>query len=74
MCVSVLPGCILVHNMHAWCPQRSEEVIRFPGKGVKDGCTPPCGCWESNMGPQEEQPVFLSTESLLLPFSFMRIS
>ena len=24
---------------------------------IMDGCEPPCGCWELNSGPQEEQPV-----------------
>ena len=23
-----------------------------------DGCEPPCGCWELNSGPLEEQTVF----------------
>jgi hypothetical protein len=23
---------------------------------VTDGCEPPCGCWELNPGPLEEQP------------------
>jgi hypothetical protein len=36
--------------------------------GITDGCEPPCGCWEINSGPLEEQPVLLTTEpSLQLP-------
>ena len=27
-----------------------------------DGCEPPCGCWDLNSGPLEEQPVLLPTE------------
>ena len=27
-----------------------------------DGCEPPCGCWELNSGPLEEQPVLFTTE------------
>ena len=27
----------------------------------------PCGCWEVNPGPLEEQPVFLTTEQSLQP-------
>ena len=27
-----------------------------------DGCEPPCGCWELNPGPLEEQSVFLTTD------------
>jgi hypothetical protein len=29
---------------------------------ITDGCEPPCGCWELNLGLLEEQPVFLYTE------------
>ena len=29
---------------------------------ITDGCGPPCGCWELNSGPWEEQPVLLTTE------------
>jgi hypothetical protein len=38
-----------------WCPQRSGEGIRFPGTGVMDGCGLPCRCWDSNLGPLQEQ-------------------
>ena len=27
-----------------------------------DGPEPPCGCWESNSGPLEDQPMLLTTE------------
>ena len=30
--------------------------------GLTGSCELPCGCWESNPGPQEEQPVLLTTE------------
>jgi hypothetical protein len=29
---------------------------------ITDGCKPPCGCWELNSGPLEEQLVLLSAE------------
>jgi len=32
---------------------------------IRDGCEPPCGCWELNSGPLEEQPVLLTTEPIL---------
>jgi hypothetical protein len=32
------------------------------------GCEPPCGCWELNSGPSEEQPVLLTAEPSLQPF------
>jgi hypothetical protein len=38
-----------------------EEGIRFP----YSGCKPPCGCWELNSGPLEEQLVILTIEPSL---------
>jgi hypothetical protein len=32
---------------------------------ITDGCEPPCGCWELNSGPLEEQPVLLTSEPSL---------
>lgn len=29
--INVLPECMYVHHMGAWCSQRSEEGIRMPG-------------------------------------------
>ena len=29
---------------------------------IIDGCEPPCGCWELNSGPLEEQSVLLTAE------------
>jgi hypothetical protein len=34
---------------------------------VTDGCEPPCGCWDLNSGPLEEQSVLFTTESCLQP-------
>ena len=39
---------------------------------IIDGCEPPCGCWELNLGPLEEQSVLLTCEpSLQLPSLFL---
>ena len=35
---------------------------------IIDGCEPPCGCWELNSGPLEEQSVLLTTEPSLQPY------
>jgi hypothetical protein len=39
---------------------------------IIDDCEPPCGCWELNSGPLEEQPLLLtykpSLQPLLSPF------
>lgn len=32
--------CMSVHPLHAWCPQRPEEVVITPGAGVRGGCEP----------------------------------
>jgi hypothetical protein len=38
---------------------------------ITDGCKPPCGCWELNLGPLEEQSVLLTAEpSLQPPYQF----
>ena len=34
---------------------------------ITDGCEQPCGCWELNSGPLEEQSVLLTTEPSLQP-------
>ncbi|KAM7321291.1 hypothetical protein ACRRTK_019383 [Alexandromys fortis] len=34
---------------------------------ITDGCEPPCGCWELNSGPLEEQAILLITEPSLQP-------
>jgi len=34
---------------------------------ITDGCEPPCGCWELNSGPLEEQSVLLIAEPSLQP-------
>jgi hypothetical protein len=35
------------------------------GHRIPDRCEPPCGCWELNSGPLEEQSLFLGTEPSL---------
>ena len=34
---------------------------------ITDGCELPCGCWELNTGPLEEQLVLLTSEPSLQP-------
>ena len=58
--------CISVH----WCfilMHFCVSVSYFPEIGVTDGCELPCGCWELNLSPLEEQPVLLTTKSPLQP-------
>lgn len=42
MCMGILPAHMAVYHLCAWCPQRLEEGIGFPGTGVLDGREPPC--------------------------------
>lgn len=46
-----------MYTARAKCPQRSEEGVLFSGAWGVDGCEPPCVCWESNLGPLQEQQV-----------------
>ena len=38
---------------------------------ITDGCEPPCGCWELNSGPLEEQAVLLTMEPSLQPLRLL---
>lgn len=42
-----------------------REGVRSPETGMTDSYELPCGCWELNPGPLEEQPVVLTTEPSL---------
>lgn len=44
MCRSVLPECIYVYSMNAWCPSviRNKEITV-----VVADCQPPCVYWKS---------------------------
>jgi hypothetical protein len=48
-----MPACISVHHLHA-VPLKQEEGIRVPGTVDTEGCEPPCGCWELNLGLLQE--------------------
>lgn len=43
--LDILPACLSVHCMNAWCLQRPEEGIRSPRTEVTDSC----GFWELNL-------------------------
>jgi len=55
---------LLVSSDH---PKRASDPIT-------DGCEPPCGCWELNSGPLEDQSVLLTTELSLQPHFLVLIS
>lgn len=59
--------CVREFCLHAWlcitCVQCSQrpKVVRSSGTRVTDICELPWGCWESNPGLLEEQPVLWAT-------------
>jgi hypothetical protein len=48
--------------IHGHCLQTHQKRAMDP---ITDGCEPPCGCWDLNSGPLEEQPVLLAAEPSL---------
>ena len=53
------------------CLQTPQKRASDP---ITEGCEPPCGCWELNSGPMEDQSVFLTTEPSLQPQLFFLIA
>jgi hypothetical protein len=57
--------------------KHTVAVFRHSRRGhqifVMDGCEPPCGCWDLNLGPLEEQSALLTTEPSHQPpfFSYL---
>lgn len=47
----ILPECVFVSHIGAWCPWRPEEGVRCPWTGVTNGCNPLCGLWDWNWDP-----------------------
>ena len=45
-----LPNCMSMHHVCAWFWRRSEGGTKSLGIGDMDGCDPPCGCCELNLG------------------------
>ena len=50
-----------VHCSYLQSPQKRASDF------IADGHEPPCGCWDLNSGPSEEQSVLLTTEPSLQP-------
>lgn len=62
-----LPACVSVQHMHVGeCLWRSEEGLRSAGSRVTDGGEPPCGCWEVNPVPVQEQRVLFDPRATSL--------
>jgi hypothetical protein len=46
-------------QLHCSCLQTHQERA---SDLITGGCEPPCGCWDLNSGPLEEQSVLLTAE------------
>jgi hypothetical protein len=53
-------------KVHCSCPQ---ILHKRASDFVIDGCEPPCGCWDLNSGPLEEQSALLTTEPSRQPLA-----
>lgn len=62
-----LPACISTHHMYTWYSLRQDEDFSSPRTAFTDGCDLPCGSWQSNLGPREKQPTFLTPEPSIQP-------
>jgi hypothetical protein len=70
LCVCVLSACMYrVKQMLA----EARDNVRSPGTGVTDGYELPCGCWEPNLGPRQEQ-MLLAALSILSILHIVAIS
>lgn len=66
MCEGVLPACAFMCTSCVQYPQKPEEGLTSPETG--EGPELPCGCWEWNLGPlEEQQPGLLSALTSLRP-------
>lgn len=66
--------CVYVYHDHALCQQILEEGVKHPGPGATDNCKAPCGCWELNPSPGEEQPVLTTPEPSFQPISVILLA
>jgi hypothetical protein len=60
---------ILCIWVHCSCLQTHQKRASDP---ITDGCEPPCGCWELNSEPMEEQSVLLTIDPSLQPIFFQK--
>ena len=56
-----------IYFMYMSIPLLSSDTPEEASDPITDGCEPPCGCWELNSGPLEEQLMLLTAEPSLQP-------
>ena len=64
--MGTLPAWISVYRVYDQYTESPEEGFGFPGTEFTNGFKLPCGCWESNQGLLQEQPVLLTATELSL--------
>ena len=64
--MGILPNSISAQHICGVHTEVSREH-QIPWTWITDGCESPCGCWDLNPGPLEEQPVLLTAEPSLQP-------
>ena len=52
---------------------KGVKGVRFLGTGVTDGCKPPCGFWEPNLGPLQKLLTRAVIPTPRFFFSFLKI-
>ena len=66
--MGILPECMFVHQVCAWCWWRSDTLELE----LLTGLEPPCGHWELDPGPLDEEPVLTTTGNIsLAPKAFI---
>jgi hypothetical protein len=60
-----MPVCRYVPHVCSAYPEKPVAGGGSPGTTVTGVWEPLCGRWVSNLGPQEEQPMLLTTEPFL---------
>jgi hypothetical protein len=56
-----------MHTMYTPGAPEAQGTLNPPQTGARDGCEPPCGCWEPNPGPLQEQQELLTAEPPIPP-------
>ena len=68
MCCRCFDLYVCLCTRHVPSAYGSQKRSRSPGISAVDGCRPPQGFWELNLGPLEEQLVPLTTELYSSPY------
>lgn len=68
----ILPTCMSVRHVCAWCLSRPEVGIESSGTGVRGSCEPPWGCcWEPSSSLLQAQQVLPTAQPSLQPLSWI---